>query len=198
MATKHISLYGTYSAWNFHSTTIDQSLEVSGTTMYHQTTPQLYCPVDQIAPFLVAVAKIPRPVSLAELWRDHADIPVPSGDRTPRFRTAETYNTSNLFTSHNKLVEPIRLVEILVWVYWAEIRLGPYTSSASARGKTRRPAGAAAVWDVVDHPEGVKLGFTAFDKNGQPHPWLTVKPCPPDEFAALIRTDDTLSALAGL
>jgi hypothetical protein len=61
-----------------------------------------------------------------------------------------------------------------------------------------RPPGAAAVWEILDTRAGLRIGFTAFTADGQPAPWLSVRPCPPDEFAVSIRTDDALATLANL
>lgn len=199
MKTKHFACNGQYAVWNFSDGSPD-----AVPVVYHQSAPQLYHPVDEIAPFLAAVVDIPRPVTIRELWERGYPVPIPGvSDPTewmPRYKTIDGYQTASMWATGRPPVDPIRSLDALVWAFWDGIKFGPYRPSTrrTRGGTSRRPAGAAVVWDVLDTPDGVKLGFTAFDKDGQPSPWLTVAPCAPAEFVVLIRTDDTLSALAGL
>lgn len=191
---KHVAVHGLYAAWRFRCGE-DQYL-------YHQMAPQLYHPVDAVAPFVVAAAAVKRPTSFEDLRAGNCLLPVPgaSGPVSPRFDSTESWrNSAKIASQFQPPCEPIVRFDALLWAYWEALHYGPYTlRRRPGAGGLDRPAGAALVWEFVDNGPDVLVGFTAYDKNGLPYPWLTVSPCPAEEFAVAIRTDDTLSSLAGL
>lgn len=198
--SKKVVLHGTYAAWTF---TGPQYATPDGTdtALYYQLAPQLFDAVEQVAPFLVAIAAIPRPVTIAQL--QDIKILVPGEDRPsgPRYKKLEDISGSPLLLqSPVPPLDPVNRYDSLVWLYWSQLTSGPFRlNKAAARiGSASRPAGAALVWSIIDDGKDVRIGLTTYDELGQPNPYLTIQPCPPDEFAMMVRTDGTLSALAGL
>lgn len=191
--------YGSWAMWCFSGTRVG-----SDPVVYHQRAPQLYDPVTQVAPFLVAAAAVPRPVTVSELEAATV-LPTPNTPNRvtgPRYRTVAEYSKAPAVRlTEAPPCDPVTRFDALLWLYWAELSYGPYRASRKVRPNRTvdgRPANAAYVWSVVDNRDELLIGFAAFNADGSPSPYYTIDPCPPDDFGVLIRTGDNISAIAGL
>lgn len=201
-----VAAHGSIALWIFKGTNV--GVGESNTVHYHQRAPQLYHPVDVIAPFIVAASKIVRPTTIEKL-RSGPDfkgsgVPVPGiGYTHPRYATTESVNLSaNALVRSVPPCDPITRFDALLWAFWSELQYGPFRPDRRVKARTKtggQPLNTAFVWEFMDDIDGpLHVAFTAYDARGQPVPFLTVASCPVDQFAVDINTSSTLTTLAGL